>query len=181
MYVYVCTCMCACVLTTGMTVGYRQTINNRKSIRSATQADERMPEFLDEGDMWPLEACCFVISPQRLWEIHFIHRASKQGIVFILLSVWLTLLKTSGPDEWHVAGSWQLEMHLWGVNNNQQSLRLENHTANGTQSSKRVALELSSCTSPDERASSLFLPQQAVFVLPGIWVFIFEGTSVFTG
>lgn len=106
----VCEHVCACLCwLEGWLWGRRQTINNRKRIRSATQADQRMPEFLDEGDIWPLDPRCFVISPQRLWEIHFIHRASKQGIVFILLSVRVTVLRLVAQMNgvWLAAGSWK--------------------------------------------------------------------------
>ena len=65
--------------------------------------------------LWPLQPCCFDMSLQRLKGILSLHGASKQGIVFISLSLWATLLKTSGIDDWHVAGSWQLAMHFWGV------------------------------------------------------------------
>lgn len=41
-----------------------------------------------------------------------------------LPSLWVTLIKSCGKDDWHVAGSWQVKMHFSGDKSNQQSLRL---------------------------------------------------------
>lgn len=57
-------------------------------------------EIMRKVKLWPLLPCCFVMSTKRLRGILFLRRASKQGIVFISLSV----LKTSGTDDWDVAG-----------------------------------------------------------------------------